>query len=193
MKRYSDGMLKYILLGFLNYASMTGYDLKTIMDYTTMHFWHAYHSQIYTTLRKLESDGLLESEVLDGDDKLNRRLYTITAEGQEVLTSWLQQSLTELPTNKDDLLVRLFFSAQRDPEAVLNELRFQRQLHQQKLVYYETLREAALRTRIVGQTVSSDYLQRDVQFWSATLKFGKSYEQNYIRWLDEVIALLEAE
>jgi len=54
-------MLKYILLEFLNYRPMTGCDLKKWIDQSTAHFWHAYHSQIYTTLRKMEADGLVQS------------------------------------------------------------------------------------------------------------------------------------
>ena len=45
-------MLKYVLLGFLNYTPMTGYELKQFMDESTANFWHAKQSQIYTTLKK---------------------------------------------------------------------------------------------------------------------------------------------
>ena len=47
-------MIKFILLGFLNYQQMTGYELKQFMDESIAHFWHAYHSQIYTSLRQME-------------------------------------------------------------------------------------------------------------------------------------------
>src|SRR5215510_9112051 len=98
-------MLKQILLGFLNYKPMTGYELKTSMDESTMHFWHAYHSQIYTTLRKLEEEGLLSSEMLEEDGSPTKRLYTLTDAGRKDLLAWLGHSLTELPDVKEDLLV----------------------------------------------------------------------------------------
>src|SRR5215216_1138048 len=106
-------MLKYILLGFLKYRAMTGYELKSIMDESTMHFWHAYHSQIYTTLRKLEADGLVSSELEDGYDHLTRRTYTLTEAGRTELSAWLNTPLTETVPEKEDLLVRIFFSAER--------------------------------------------------------------------------------
>ena len=133
-------MLKYILLGFLNYQPMTGYDLKGLIDGSTAHFWHAYHSQIYTTLRKMEEDGLVTSIVDDNDEKLERRIYEITDQGKSKLKQWLGKSLTELPPSKDALLVRLFFSGSRDPQEVLNDLRFQRQLHQQQLELYQQIK-----------------------------------------------------
>ena len=46
-------MLKYVLLGFLNYAPQTGYELKQAIDKSTSFFWHAKQSQIYTTLKGL--------------------------------------------------------------------------------------------------------------------------------------------
>lgn len=184
-------MLKYILLGFLNYQPMTGYELKNLIESSTAHFWHAYHSQIYTTLRKLEADGFLESENVDGDDKLNRRIYTITDLGQRELHDWLDQPMTELPRIKDELLVRVFFSGQREQEDILNELRFQRQLHQQKLRYYQSLTGSHLFEQIISQKASSSVLAQDVSFWSATLRFGEQYEELYIEWLSELIANLE--
>ena len=60
-------MLKYVLLGFLNYTPMTGYELKQFMDESTANFWHAKQSQIYTTLKKLEEEGMLESHILKQD------------------------------------------------------------------------------------------------------------------------------
>lgn len=181
-------MLKYILLGFLNYGSMSGYDLKTMMDQSTMHFWHAYHSQIYTTLRKLEDDGAVQSETTDDDEgRLNRRVYTLTDAGRADLLSWLAQPLEELPQVKEELLLKLFFSAQRDKESLLDELHYQRRLHAQKQTYYRQL-DADHLAKAMG---APPQMSRDAQFWTMTLEFGKSYEDMYLHWLDGVIAKIE--
>ena len=182
-------MLKYILLGFLNYQPMTGYDLKRLVDSSTAHFWHAYHSQIYTTLRKLEQDGWVTSVLDRSDEKLERRIYQIAELGRAKLQQWLDKSLTELPPSKDSLLVRLFFSGSRDRDHVLNELRFQRQLHQQQLEEYQQIQ-----TEISAPKTSSDRLdfEREAKFWQITLENGLAYEQMYVKWLDETIAKVEA-
>lgn len=183
-------MLKYILLGFLNYQPMTGYDLKRLIDDSTGHFWHAYHSQIYTTLRKMERDSLVTSVVDDNDEKLERRIYEISERGQSELQQWLGKSLTDLPPSKDSLLVRLFFSGSRSPGEVLNELKFQRQLHQQQLETYLQIKpEADPQSESKGDSINFD---REAKFWRMTLEFGLAYEKMYLDWLDETIAKIES-
>jgi DNA-binding PadR family transcriptional regulator len=181
-------MLRYILLGFLTYQPMTGYDLKSLMEQSTSHFWHAYHSQIYTTLRKLEEEGMVTSEEIQEDDqRLNRRFYELTEAGRDDFLNWLYHSLAELPQVKEDLLVRLFFSGKRDRTAVLDELRLQRYLHQQKLDLYLQLQE----TRILPDTVPQ--VQAEVPFWRMTLDFGQRFERMYLQWLDDTIQQLNTD
>jgi DNA-binding PadR family transcriptional regulator len=181
-------MLKYILLGFLKYRAMTGYELKSIMDESTMHFWHAYHSQIYTTLRKLEADGLVSSELDDGDDHLTRRTYTLTEAGRGELTTWLNTPLTETVPEKEDLLVRIFFSAERPRQDVIDELRFQRQLHQRKLEHYLQISRAPLEDFSEQERQGA---ASDLPFWTSTIRFGIQYENMYLQWLDETLEQIE--
>ncbi|MCP4361467.1 MAG: PadR family transcriptional regulator, partial [Chloroflexi bacterium] len=75
-------MLKYALLGFLNYQPMTGYEIKQMIDVSTANFWHAKQSQIYTTLKKLEADNLAVSHVEAQEGRPDRRVYNITETGR---------------------------------------------------------------------------------------------------------------
>ena len=192
-------MLKYILLGFLNYEPMTGYDLKRLVDGSTAHFWHAYHSQIYTTLRKMEQDGLVTSVIDDSDERSERRIYDITEQGKSQLKQWLGKSLTELPPSKDGLLVRLFFSGSRDNQDVLNELRFQRQLHQQQLELYQKIKpeQSTAQSPVKSDRKKNHHAEsldfdREAKFWRMTLDLGLAYERMYLKWLDETIAKIES-
>ncbi|MEL6403017.1 MAG: PadR family transcriptional regulator [Chloroflexota bacterium] len=182
-------MLKYILLGFLNYQPMTGYDLKTRIDDSTGHFWHAYHSQIYTTLRKLEEKGWLTSELFEDEAGPNKREYTLTDTGRDALHKWLRKSMTEANRPKEELLVRLFFSGQRDKAHVLDELRVQRALHQQKLMVYETIK---LENHVPEAMQDDPRADREQFFWERTLNFGHRYEMMYLAWLDETIEAIDA-
>jgi PadR family transcriptional regulator, regulatory protein AphA len=181
-------MIKFILLGFLNYQPMTGYQLKQVIDDTTGHFWHAYHSQIYTMLRQMEAEGLLTSEIIQQASSPDRRVYTIQPAGRQVLKDWLGQTQTEVSPIKEDLLVRLFFSGQRDPQMVLTELRLQCELHQAKLATYHAIAEHMLQQ----QNQQHPSLQRDQQFWRMTLDMGLRYEEMYIAWLQASIEKIEA-
>lgn len=182
-------MLAQILLGFLNYRPMTGYELKSLMDNSTQHFWHAQHSQIYTTLRKLREQGLVWADEPAADDPLNRRVYHLTDEGKTELQKWLAQPQIEMDQIKHEFLVRTFFSGSRDREEVLSELRLQRNLHQQQLDYYNNQGPHVWREHFEF----NEKIAGEVPFWIATLEFGKAYESMTLDWLDKLIVLLEKE
>lgn len=184
-------MLRYILLGFLSYQPMSGYDMKRLMDVSTTHFWHAYHSQIYATLRKMEQDGLVTSEIDASEDKLERRIYMLTPTGTVALDEWLKQPLMEVPQSKDDLMVRLFFSARRDKAEVLDELRLQRRLHQQQLDLYADISPEFYAEQMQMMTGGDDF-SHDAKFWAMTVAHGREYEAMYVHWLDQTIRELEA-
>ncbi|MCY7287157.1 MAG: PadR family transcriptional regulator [Cryobacterium sp.] len=64
--------LKIALLGILNLAPMTGYDLKKSIEASVAHFWSADQSQIYRTLTALVAGGLAEVEVIPPDGRPDR-------------------------------------------------------------------------------------------------------------------------
>ena len=177
-------MLESILLGLLRYQPMTGYELKTMIDHSTGHFWHAYHSQIYTTLRKLESEGLVSSEEVQSEgSKLKPRIYTLTPQGEESFQTWMNASMTEISQIKEPLLVRTYFSADRPREEVLAELRLQRELHLRQLEEYRGIR--------LDPAACPPEIRHAVPFWQATLDFGLAYEELYLGWLDQQITRIE--
>ena len=184
-------MLKHILLGFLRYQPLTGYDLKLLIDNSTGHFWHAYHSQIYTTLRKLEGEGLVSSTLEGPDERLGRRVYTLTATGEAELQQWQQNTLTELPQAKEELLVRLFFAGLRPRADVLSELRLQRHKRAQQLEVYKAIDPLKLLKEIGGPEAESRWLISESHYWLFTLKYGVAFQKMYLGWLDETIASLE--
>lgn len=184
-------MLKYILLSYLWHRPSTGYDLKLALDGSTGYFWHAYHSQIYTTLRKMEDDGWIISHLEDEeDDHITRRIYEITPAGKEVARQWQANPLTELPKLKEDLLVRVFFSGIRPLPEILAELRLHRRLHEQQLTIYRNLKIPREHYQETSHPEIDMPLSYTLQ--SATLRFGVLFETMYIQWLDELIAELEA-
>ena len=176
-------MLKYALLGFLNYSPMTGYELKQRIDRSTTHFWHAKLSQIYTTLKAMRAADLVSSSIEEQQERPDRRVYSITQAGRVDLQAWLSEPYTGLSPKKETLVLKLFFSAQVDPAAVLNQLRLQRDLHRKQLDYYH--REAVQNIR----HAEADFpmLAKDAELWEATRRFGELYEDVYVKWIEEMI------
>ncbi len=180
-------MLKYVLLGFLNYTPMTGYELKQFMDESTSNFWHAKQSQIYTTLKSLEEDGMVESHIEPQESRPDRRVYEITDAGRNDLNLWLAQPETSLESRKESLLVKLFFSANTDKEKLLTQLRLLRDLHQRQVVHFQTETNDFIQQIAAGMP----QLAKDAQLWDATRRFGVLFEEMYVRWLDETIQGVE--
>ena len=180
-------MLEYALLGFINYRSMTGYDLKQYMDGSTAHFWTAKLSQIYTTLKSLEEKGWIQSSVQAQTTRPDKRVYTITSDGKDNLQKWLAEPLTDATPHKNTLLLKFFFAAQTDKEATLASLQLQKTLHQKQVEFYRT----KSREIIVSILQQSPKLEKDGIFWEATRRFGELYEEMYARWLEETITMLK--
>lgn len=81
--------LEHILLGMLRNAC-SGYDLRQEFEMGAKHFWSAELSQIYPTLKRMESRGLLESRLEASPKGPDRRVYERTKAGQEALHEWLR-------------------------------------------------------------------------------------------------------
>src|SRR5437763_9646562 len=77
-----------VVLGLLDHGPRSGYDIKAVVDRSTRFFWAASYGQIYPELRRLEHDGLIESESAPRGAR-ERRVYRLTAAGREALTAWL--------------------------------------------------------------------------------------------------------
>ena len=180
-------MLKYTLLGLLQYRPLTGYDLKQTMDKSTVHFWHAKLSQIYTTLKALEAEGQVTSAVEAQAERPDRRVYAITPAGRQALQQWLAEPDVALSPKKETLILKVFFAAQMDREALLTQLRLHRDLHRRQAEYYRDVT-----SREIDQAVA-DYpaLARDAQLWQSTRRFGEKYEELYVQWIEETLQLVE--
>lgn len=182
-------MLNYALLGFLNYRPRTGYELKQQMEKSVAFFWHAKQSQIYRTLKTMEEQGLVTSQMELQQDRPDRRIYTITDAGQAAFAEWLLQPERNVTQNKDALLLKLFFSAPVGKEMLLTQLKFQRSLQSNQ----NMKRSGEVGDFIQGMTENYPKLRRDAVLWEATRRFGELYTQMYIHWLEETIELIEKE
>ncbi len=180
--------LKYTLLAFLNYGSMTGYELKKHLDNSTQFFWHAGLSQIYPTLKAMEGKGLLEFEIQPQVGRPDKKSYTITELGQTALQDWLAEPLDRLPPIKDPVLLKLFFSGALNKEKLLAQLLRQVTLHRTHLIHYQQETKA-----YIEQIVAATGLVREGVLWELTRQFGEEYERAYIRWLEQAIETINQE
>jgi PadR family transcriptional regulator, regulatory protein AphA len=181
-------MLKFVLLGFLNYTPMTGYELEGWINASTGNFWHAELSQIYKTLKQLEKSGELTSHIEPQEGRPDRRVYTITESGKANLDQWLSTPILDEVDKKDPLLLKLFFASPADRPTIFTQLRIQLRLHQQKLDHYRQQSP----DEIMKFAANHPELLSNAPLWEATRRHGELYEEMYIRWIEETLQQFES-
>jgi len=176
--------LPCVILGLLNIEPMTGYDLKKNMDNSTQLFWHAELSQIYPTLKQLEAKGLVKVEVVPQKGKPNKKIYSITKTGRRALIAWLNEPLDVMPTIKNPVLLRLFFSGVLDKEDILSQLRCQLEIQRARLKH-------AQQTRIPQYAVQTPGQAQQVVIQNLISQLGEQQMQTSIQWFEEAILVVE--
>ena len=96
--------LKHAILGVLNYKEMTGYDLDRAFKSPVAFFWHAQTSQIYKELNILTKNNWVTSEIIYQSDKPNKKIFSITEEGQVELRRWLGDANIEYESECERIL-----------------------------------------------------------------------------------------
>lgn len=168
-------MLEYIILGFLFYSDMSGYDIKQFMTSSTANFYDASFGSIYPMLKKMEAAGrICTKEYVEGGKY--RKLHSITVLGRQEFLQWLEQPI-ELSRDKHTHLVRIFFYGLLKPETV------------KALIgrYIETM-EAELKKLAELESFIDD---RADFFQVSTLDFGKGYYEFNIDWCRKFLGKLD--
>ena len=133
-------MLKYALLGLLAQEPRHGYDLKNAFETMLGGTWPLNIGQVYTTLARLERDGLVESQVVPQDLLPDRKVYSLTAMGQEELDRWLAEPTKESIRLKDEFFIKLLVHQFISPQGSLALIWKQRQVYMQTLTDLTALR-----------------------------------------------------
>ncbi|MGZ0050323.1 helix-turn-helix transcriptional regulator [Brevibacillus gelatini] len=134
--------VKTIILGFLSYGEMSGYDIKQAFSNSIGFFYDASFGAIYPALRKLEEEGLVTKQEVIQTGKPNKILYQITAQGREVFHQEIQAPILP-PVLRSDMLVKIFFGKSRTPaeqkDMLDNCLNLQRKMLQQSRASFKKL------------------------------------------------------
>lgn len=175
--------LRFIILGLLGARPMSGYDIKQAFDRAIASYWNAGTSQIYTTLKSLDREKLVEAEVIEQKARPNRKVYRLTAAGQAELDRWLQEEVPER-FNKDHFLTKLFFCGETADEMALKHLLEHRASLIKQLEHMEWARQqyAARPTR---RPRLLEYQMLVREYKEATLKAGLEVTERAIARLQE--------
>jgi DNA-binding PadR family transcriptional regulator len=118
--------MKFPILAMLATSPAHGYELKRELE---QHFGAALPplntGQIYTSLARLERDGLVDADRVAQDSRPNKRVYRLTAEGQAALDEWVTQP-TPGTRLRDEFFMKLVLAGRAgiaDPRVLIERQR----------------------------------------------------------------------
>jgi DNA-binding PadR family transcriptional regulator len=114
MKDGDISLLGYALLGLLQSAPLSGYDLRKFFSATPMMSFSDSPGSIYPALRRLEQRHLVRSQVQERAGLRRRRLFRLTPVGQEALRRWQMQPIGrgDIVRGLEELMLRFSFMDQ---------------------------------------------------------------------------------
>jgi DNA-binding PadR family transcriptional regulator len=100
----------HALLALLSEGPKYGLRLQNEFESRTGEVWPLNVGQVYTTLQRLERDGLVEAD--DGDGERSQKRYRITSAGSEELAGWLRTPPELVPPPRDELVIKVLVALQ---------------------------------------------------------------------------------
>jgi len=170
--------IRHGLLALLEREPMYGYQLRTEFDRATGTTWPLNVGQVYTTLSRLERDGLV---VARGQDDEGRTRYAITGAGSEELRDWFGRPVEQPNRPRDELAIKLALAVTAPGVDVGKVVQQQRKA---------TLRRLQELTRFKSEPVVGDRGGVADLSWLLVLESLRYAADAELRWLDHCEAML---
>jgi len=120
--------VRHALLALLSEGPKYGLQLRQEFEVSTGEVWPLNIGQVYTTLQRLERDGLIESDGSGEDER--QKGFRITPEGTTELDEWLRTPPDLISPPRDELVIKVL-SALRVPDVNVHDVI---QIHRRYLV-----------------------------------------------------------
>ena len=156
-----------------------GYDLKVRLESGFGAAWPSVNiGQVYSTLGRLERDGLVESEAIAQESRPEKRVYRVTEHGQQELAAWLRAP-TEAPRLTDDFFMKLLLAGLPGLASSVDRRAI---VERQRAAWLQLLREVNARA-LDGDPASPDtlLLEGAILHLQADLKWLELYESQLSR------------
>jgi DNA-binding PadR family transcriptional regulator len=167
--------VRHSLLALLDSGPMHGYGLKTEFEAATGDVWPLNVGQVYTTLGRLERDGLVTATA----DAEGQKTYAITETGRDELRRWFDTPVAREVVPRQELAIKLVF-AMRSGSAMVSEV-----VQRQRVATIKSLQGF---TRLKAAAEADGDLA-----WLLMLDAFVFQAESEARWLDLCEARLAAE
>lgn len=170
--------LEHALLVALSERPGSGLELAGRFERSIGFFWHATHQQIYRVLGRMETDGWLSVETVPQTGRPEKKVYSVSPTGAQVLTDWLAEPLP-MESFRSDLAVKLRAASYGERAILLRRVRETLADHETRLAHYRDL-EAR------DYPVPADLAGPDLDQY-LVLRGGIRLEEFWIGWLNEYL------
>lgn len=133
------------LLALLTSGDRHGYELKKELEERTGSLWELNVGQVYTTLARLERDGLVTEtdELPPASGPQEQRRYSLTDEGRREVAEWFARPRSRPAPDRDELVIKLTLAASADGVDLDAVIDAQRVATTEELQRYTRLKAAA--------------------------------------------------
>jgi len=172
-------LTEYAILGLLGHLDdpISGYDLRKVVDRSIGFIWQPSKTQLYAVLRRLVRAGLAKERHVRQRHRPDKTLYTITAAGRDSVATWLARDEDESDPDRSMFVLKLFFGAQADEEALVRQLAAFRDAYADRLALYES----KWHDRSRAERTASD------RFTRMTLRYGIERARAAVIWADATL------
>ncbi|MDH6213681.1 PadR family transcriptional regulator [Streptomyces pseudovenezuelae] len=179
--------LRNAVMAALLEGEASGYDLAKGFEASVANFWMATPQQLYRELERMENDGLVSARVVQQERRPNKRLFSLTEAGLDVLREYVAETPAKPMAIRDELMVKVQCVDIGDAEAVRSGIVARMERATAKLARYERLRE-----RLLDGRSEDEYLTTAERVGPyLTLLGGIGLEQGNLQWGESVLRKLD--
>ncbi|NJQ08283.1 PadR family transcriptional regulator [Streptomyces lonarensis] len=164
--------IRFGLLALLERGACYGSQLRSEFETRTGATWPLNIGQVYTTLGRLERDGLV---VPQGEREGKQQLYAITDDGRRELAEWYTRPVDRSQPARDELAIKLAMAVGAPGVDLVAIIQGQRR---------HTLRAMQDYTRLKARALASGPDNRDDVAWLLVLEQLIFQSEAEARWLD---------
>ncbi|MFE9631770.1 PadR family transcriptional regulator [Streptomyces sp. NPDC006463] len=168
--------IRHGLLALLERGPRYGSQLRTEFESRTGSTWPLNVGQVYTTLARLERDGLVAP---GGEDAAGHTLYAITDSGRTELREWYERPVDRANPPRDELSIKLAMAVGAPGVDIRAVIQSQRHATIKAMQDYTRLKATALAAVESGQS-----RERDDVAWLLVLEQLIFQTEAEARWLD---------
>ncbi|MCX4824460.1 PadR family transcriptional regulator [Streptomyces sp. NBC_01142] len=168
--------IRHGLLALLEHGPRYGSQLRTEFESRTGATWPLNVGQVYTTLNRMERDGMVAQS---GEDDAGHALYVITELGRTELRSWFETPVDRSSPPRDELAIKLAMAVGAPGVDIRSVIQSQRHHTVKAMQDYTRLKAQAL-----AAIESGGSQERDDVAWLLVLEQLIFQTEAEARWLD---------